>query len=203
MVLAISSVVISLLTLRQVTGTSPVISLRSAKASQGKNLSIRIFAFLLLSLIASNSPSLRRGRRYRSSTRRPAFLFTHLAILQRPLLQGRLGLVVCLFINRLQLFLTSFFRVFFSWFLISLYYLSSLGLQLLVYFLLAHYWLAIRAAYYTDHIYHAQGPSYKTGQYSSSPFLIATWILSSLQSISLGVANKPHLFNIGWIFSKS
>ena len=80
MVLAISLVIILLLTLRQVTGVSPVILLRSARAGQGENLSIRIFAFLLLSLIASNSPILYIGGRYRSSTRRPAFFFTYFAI---------------------------------------------------------------------------------------------------------------------------
>ena len=131
MVLAISLVIMLLLTLRRVTGALPMISLRSAKASQGKNLSIRIFAFLLLLLVVSDSPGLYRGGRCGSSTRRPAFLFAHFAILQRPLLWGRLRLVVYLFINRLQLFLTSFFRVFFSWFLVSLYCLSSSGSWLL------------------------------------------------------------------------
>ena len=178
-------------------------SLRSTGAGQGKNLSIRIFAFLLLLLVAYNSPTLYRGGRYRSSTRRPAFFFTYFTIAQRPLLQGRLRLEVCLFINYLQLFLTSFFRVFFNQFLISLYYLLSLGLQLLIYFLLTYYQLVIRTAYYADHAYYAQGPSYKTGQCSSSLFLIATQILSSLQLISLGVANKPHLFRIRQISSRS
>ena len=59
MVLAISLVIMSLLTLRRVTGASPIISLRSAKAGWGKNLSVRIFAFLSLSLVASDSPGLR------------------------------------------------------------------------------------------------------------------------------------------------
>ena len=36
---------------------------------------------LLLSLIASNSPSLHRGGRCRSSTRCPTFLFTYFTIL--------------------------------------------------------------------------------------------------------------------------
>ena len=108
---------------------------------------------------------------------------------------GEAQLVVYSLINRLQLFLTSFFRVFFSQFLISLYYLSSLGLQLLIYFLLARYWLAIRSIYYIDYIYCAQGPSFKARQYSSSLFLITAQILSSLQLISLRVANKPYLFS--------
>ena len=152
----------SLLTLRQVTSILLVILLRSARAGQGKNLSIRIFAFLLLLLVAYSSPTLYRGGRYRSSTKYPAFFFTYLAMVQRPLLQGMLRLVVYLFINRLQLFLTSFFRVFLSQFLMSLYYLLSLGLQLLVYFLLAYYQLAIRTAYYADYAYCAQGPNFKT-----------------------------------------
>jgi len=80
MVLAISLVIISLLTLRRVTSASPMILLRSARASWGKNLSIRIFAFLLLLLVASNLPSLRRGGRCRSFTRRPAFFFTYFTI---------------------------------------------------------------------------------------------------------------------------
>ena len=80
-VLAISSVIILLLTLRQVAGILPVILLRSTRAGQGKNLSIRIFAFLLLSLIAGNSPVLRIGGRCGSSTRRPAFFFTYFAII--------------------------------------------------------------------------------------------------------------------------
>jgi len=80
MVLAIFLVVILLLTLRRVTSASLVISLRSTRASWGKNLSIRIFAFLLLLLIASNLPGLCRGGRCRSSTRRPAFLFAYFAI---------------------------------------------------------------------------------------------------------------------------
>ena len=75
MVLAISLVVISLLTLRQVASISPVILLRSAGASQGKNLSIRIFAFLSLSLIASNLPILYIGRKCGFSTKHPAFFF--------------------------------------------------------------------------------------------------------------------------------
>ena len=112
---------------------------------------MRIFAFSLLSLIASNSFSLYRGRKRGSSIKCPAFLFTHFAILQRLLLWGRLGLVVYLFINRLQLFLTSFFRVFFSWFLVSLYCLLSSGFWLLVYFLLTYRWLATRAVYYMDY----------------------------------------------------
>ena len=149
-VLAISSVDISLLTYRRVTSALPVILLRSARASQGKNLSIRIFTFLLLLLVTYNSPTLYRGSRYRSSTSRPTFFFTYFTIAYRPLLQGRLRLEVYLFINYLQLFLTSFFRVFFSQFFISLYYLLSLGLQLLKYFLLTRRLLAIRTAYYTD-----------------------------------------------------
>jgi hypothetical protein len=80
MVLAISSVVMSLSTLRRVTGVSPVMSLRSAGAGWGKNLSIRIFAFSSLLLMAYSSPALRRGGRCRSSTRRPAFFFTYFAI---------------------------------------------------------------------------------------------------------------------------
>ena len=202
-VLAISSVVISLLTRRQVTSVLPIMLLRSAGAGQGKNLSIRIFAFLLLLLVAYTSPTLCRGGRYGSSTRRLTFFFTHFAIVQRPLLQGRLGLEVCLFINRLQLFLASFFKVFFNWFLVSLYYLSSLGLQLFIYFLLTCYWLVIRTAHYTDYACYAQGPGFKTGQCSSSLFLIAAQILSSLWLISLGVANKPRLFGTGWISSRS
>ena len=61
MVPAISSVVMSLSTLRRVTSASPVISLRSAKAGWGKKFSVRIFAFSSLSLVASDSPGLRRG----------------------------------------------------------------------------------------------------------------------------------------------
>ena len=133
----------------------------------------------------------------------PPFFFTYFAILQRPLLWGRLKLVVYLFINRLQLFLTSFFRVFFSWFFVSLYCLLSSGLWLLVYFLLAYCWLATRTAHCADHIYHTQGPSFETGQCFSSLFLIAAWILSNLQSIYLGVANEPRSFGIGWISSRS
>ena len=154
MVLAISSGIMSLSTLRRVTGVLPIISLRSAGASQGKNLSIRIFTFLLLLLVAYNSPTLYRGSRCGSSTRHPTFFFTHFAIAQRPLLQGRLRLEVCLFINHFQLFLTSFFRVFFNQFLISLYYLLSLGLQLLIYFLLTYYQLAVRTIHYADHAYY-------------------------------------------------
>jgi len=67
MVLAISSVIMSLLTLRRVTGVLPVMLLRSAGAGWGKNLSVRIFAFLSLSLVACGSPALYRGGRYRSS----------------------------------------------------------------------------------------------------------------------------------------
>ena len=63
MVLAISSVVMSLSTCRRVTGVSPVMSLRSAGAGWGKNLSVRIFAFLSLLLVACVSPALRRGGR--------------------------------------------------------------------------------------------------------------------------------------------
>ena len=203
MVLAISSIIISLLTCRQVTSVLPVILLRSARASQGKNLSIRIFAFLLLLLVAYNSPTLCRGSRYRSSASYPAFFFTYFAMAHRPLLQGRLRLEVYSFINRLQLFLTSFFRVFFSQFLVSLYRLLSLGLWLFKYFLFAYYWLAIRTAYCTDHAYRVQGPGLKTRQCSFNLFLIAAWIISSLQSISLGVANKPCLFGIRWISSRS
>ena len=59
-VLAISLVVILLSTLKRVTSASPVISLRSAKAGWGKNLSVRIFAFLSLSFVASDLPGLRR-----------------------------------------------------------------------------------------------------------------------------------------------
>ncbi len=193
----------SLLTLRQVTSILLVILLRSTRASQGENLSIRIFTFLLLLLIAYRLPTLYRGSRYRSSTSYPTFFFTYFTIVQRLLLQGRLRLVVYLFINRLQLFLTSFFRVFFNQFLISLYYLLSSRLQLLIYFLFTYYQLVIRTAYYTDYTYRVQGPSFKTGQYLSSPFLITTQILSSLQLISLGVASKPHLFSIRWISSRS
>jgi len=58
----------------------------------------------------------------------PFFFFNYFAMAQRPLLWGRLGLEVCLFINYLQLFLASFFRVFFNWFFISLYCFLSLGL---------------------------------------------------------------------------
>src|SRR6266576_5911858 len=68
-VLAISLVVILLLTLRQVTSILLVILLRSARASWGKNLFIRIFAFLSLLLMACSSPALYRGNMYRSSTR--------------------------------------------------------------------------------------------------------------------------------------
>ena len=160
-VLAISSIVMSLLTYRRVTGVLPIILLRSARAGQGKNLSIRIFTFLLLLLVACASPALYRGGRCGSSARRPAFFFTYFAIVQRPLLWGRLGLKVYLFINRLQLFLASFFRVFFNWFLVSLYCLSSLGLWLLIYFLLARRWLAIRTAHYADHACRAQGPGFE------------------------------------------
>ena len=199
MVLAISLVIILLSTLKQVTSALPIILLRSAKANQGKNFSIKIFAFLLLLLIVSNSPSLHRGGRYGSFTKYSAFLFAHFTILQRPLLWGRLRLVIYLFINRLQLFLTSFFRVFFSQFLISLYYLLSSGLQLLIYFFFTYYQLVTRTVYYIDHIYHTQGLSFKTKQYFFSLFLIATQILSSLQLISLGVANKPYLVGIRWI----
>ena len=177
--------------------------LRSTRASQGKNLSIRIFTFLLLLLVAYNSPTLYRGGRYRSSTSRPTFFFTYFTIAYRPLLQGRLRLEVYLFINCLQLFLASFFRVFFNWFLMSLYRLLSSRLQLLKYFLLTRYQLAIRTAYYRDYTCCVQGPGLKTGQCSSSPFLIAAQILSSLQSISLGVANKPYSFGIRWISSRS
>ena len=80
-VLAIFLVIISLLTLRRVAGILPIMSLRSTGAGQGKNLSVRIFAFLLLSLIASSSPILCIGGRYGSSTRRPAFFFTYFAII--------------------------------------------------------------------------------------------------------------------------
>ena len=80
-VLAISSIVISLSTLRRVTGVLPVMSLRSTRASQGKNLSIRIFTFLLLLLVvAYSSPTLYRGSRYKSSARRPTFFFTYFTI---------------------------------------------------------------------------------------------------------------------------
>ena len=80
-VLAISSVIILLLTYRRVTSILPVILLRLARAGQGKNLSIRIFTFLLLLLVAYNSPALYRGGRYRSFTKRPTFFFfTHFAI---------------------------------------------------------------------------------------------------------------------------
>ena len=95
------------------------------------------------------------------------------------------------------------FRVFFSQFLISLYCLLSLRLQLLIYFLLIYYQLAIRTVYYIDYIYYIQGPSFKTKQYFSSPFLITAQILSSLWLISLGVANKPYLFSVRWISSRS
>ena len=81
MVLAISSVIILLSTFRQVTGVLPVMSLRSVRAGWGKNLFIRIFAFLLLLLIAYTLPVLYRGGRRRSFTRRPAFLFTYFAII--------------------------------------------------------------------------------------------------------------------------
>ena len=177
--------------------------LRSTRAGQGKNLSIRIFAFLLLLLVAYNSPALYRGGRYRSFTSYPTFFFIYFTIAYRPLLQGRLRLEVCLFINYLQLFLTSFFRVFFNQFLISLYLLLSSRLQLLKYFLFTCCWLAIRTAYYTDYAYRVQGPGLKTRQCSSSLFLIAAQILSSLRSISLGVASKPCLFSIRWISSRS
>ena len=197
MVLAISSIILSLLTYRQVTSVSPVMLLRSAKANQGKNLFIRIFTFLLLLLVACNSPTLYRGGRYRSFTKYFVFFFAYFAIAQRPLLQGRLRLKVYLFINYPQLFLASFLRVFFNQFLISLYYLLSLGLQLLVYFLLTYYWLVIRTVYYI------QGPSFKIKQYSFSPFLITAQILSNLQLISLGVATKPYLFKIRWVSFKS
>ena len=130
------------------------------------------------------------------------FFYTYFAILQRPLLWGRLGLVIYLFINHLQLFLISFFRVFFNQFLVSLYYLSSLGLWLLIYFLLTCCQLVIRTAHYADHAYRIQGPGYKTGQCSSSLFLIAAQILSSLQLIALGVANKPRSFRVRWISSR-
>ena len=61
--------------------SSIIILLRSARASWGENLSIRIFAFLLLSLVASDSPTsiLCMGGRCGSSTRRPTF-FTYLVI---------------------------------------------------------------------------------------------------------------------------
>ena len=85
-VLAISLVVMSLLTLRQVAGILPVMLLRSAGAGWGKNLFVRIFAFLLLLLVASNSPILYMGGRYGFFTRCPAFFFTYFAIVQRPLL---------------------------------------------------------------------------------------------------------------------
>ena len=80
-VLAISLIIMSLSTLRRVAGVLPIISLRSARAGQGKNLSVRIFAFLSLLLIASDSPVLCMGGRYRSFTRRPAFFFTHFTII--------------------------------------------------------------------------------------------------------------------------
>jgi len=80
MVLAISSIIMSLLTRRRVTGVSPVMLLRSAGASWGKNLSVRIFAFSSLLLVACDSPALRRGGRCRSSTGRPAFFFALLII---------------------------------------------------------------------------------------------------------------------------
>src|SRR6266702_1683274 len=105
--------------------------------------------------------------------------------------------------NRLQLFLASFFRVFFSWFLMSLYCLSSSGSWLLVYFLLARRWPATRSAHCADHACRAWGLGFETGQCFFSPFLIAAWILSSLWSISSGVANKPRLFGTGWISFKS
>ena len=89
-----------------------------------------------------------------------------------------------------------FFRVFFSWFFVFLYCLSSSELQLLVYFLFDYYQPVTRIIYYIDYAYCIQGPSFKTKQYSSSLFLITAWILSNLQLISSGVANKPHLFSI-------
>jgi len=86
MVLAISSIVMSLLTCRRVTGALPVILLRSTRASWGKNLFIRIFAFLSLLLVAYNSPALYRGSKYRSFTSRPTFFFAYFAMAYRPLL---------------------------------------------------------------------------------------------------------------------
>ena len=170
----------SLLTLRQVTSVSPIILLRSAGASWGKIFFIKIFTFSLLLLMAGNSPVLYIGGRCGSFTRRPAFFLAHFAIIQRPLLWGRLKLIVYSLINHLQLFLAFFFRLFFNWFLMSLYYLSSSGLWLLVYFLFTRRWLAIRSAHCADHIYHTWEPGFEAKQYSFSLFLIAAWILSSL-----------------------
>ena len=79
-VLAISSAIISLLIYRRVTSVLPIILLRSARASQGKNLFIRISTFLLLLLVAYNFPILYRGSKYRFSTRSLTLFFTFFAI---------------------------------------------------------------------------------------------------------------------------
>ncbi len=108
-----------------------------------------------------------------------------------------------LFINCFQLFFISFLRVFFSWFFISLYCLLFSGLWLLIYFFLARCWLATRSAHYADYVYYIWGPGFEARQCSFSLFLITTQILFSLQLISLGVANKPRLFNTKQISFKS
>ena len=109
-VLAISLVNILLLTLRQVTGISPVILLRSTGARQGKNLSIRIFTFLLLLLIASNSLILYISGRYRSSTRYPAFfLFLYLFCYRLKAFIIGEAQVSSILINKLSLAIPYFF----------------------------------------------------------------------------------------------
>ena len=110
MVLAISSIIMSLLTRRRVTGVLPVMLLRSTGAGQGKNLSIRIFAFLLLLLVAYVSPALYRGGRCGSSAKRPAFFFNHFAMAQRPLLWGRLGLKNYKIYNKELLIIIKYFK---------------------------------------------------------------------------------------------
>ena len=88
-VLAISSIIILLLTYRQVTSVLPIMLLKSAKASQGKNLFIRIFAFLLLLLIAYTSPTLYRGGRYRFSAKHPTFFFCLFCYSPKALIIGK------------------------------------------------------------------------------------------------------------------
>ena len=103
--------------------------------------------------------------------------------------------MVYLFMNSFQLFLASFFRVFFNWFFMSLYCLSFLGLQLLIYFLFVCRWLITKSVYCIDYACRVLGASFKTGQCSFSPFLITIQIFFSLWLISSKIANEFCLFN--------
>src|SRR6266704_2642869 len=98
-VLAISFVVMSLLTHRQIAGISPMMSLKFAETGWKKSLFVRIFAFSSLLFMACVSFACHKGGMCKFSAGRPAFFFAHFAIAQRPLLWGRLRLVICLFIN--------------------------------------------------------------------------------------------------------